>query len=129
MRLLVDTHVLLWAVAEPQKLSKASQAKLEAEENEVLFSAASIWELAIKLQIGRLFLPIKLEDITAAAKLMGFAELPVSAAHAAGVRDLPLYHRDPFDRVLVAQAIHEPARLLTANAVLGQYSNLVEIIV
>ncbi|HEV3114362.1 MAG TPA: type II toxin-antitoxin system VapC family toxin [Candidatus Binataceae bacterium] len=116
-------------MAEPQKLSKASQAKLEAEENEVLFSAASIWELAIKLQIGRLFLPIKLEDITAAAKLMGFAELPVSAAHAAGVRDLPLYHRDPFDRVLVAQAIHEPARLLTANAVLGQYSNLVEIIV
>ncbi len=129
MRLLVDTHVLLWAVAEPQKLPKASRAKLEAAENEVLFSAASIWELAIKLQIRRLVLPTRFEDITEAAKLMGFAELPVSAAHAAGVRDLPLYHRDPFDRLLVAQAINEPARLLTADAILGQYSNLVEIIV
>jgi PIN domain nuclease of toxin-antitoxin system len=128
MRLLVDTHVLLWAIAEPQKLPRGSQAKLEAAENEVLFSAASIWELAIKLQIGRIVLPIELEEITAAAQSMGFVELPVSAAHAASVRSLPLYHRDPFDRVLIAQAIHEPARLLTADHVLGQYSNLVEVI-
>ena len=68
MRLLVDTHILLWALAEPQKLPRASQAKLEAAENEVLFSAASIWELAIKLQIGRLVLPIELEDITQIGK-------------------------------------------------------------
>jgi PIN domain nuclease of toxin-antitoxin system len=128
VRLLVDTHVLLWALAEPQKLPRASRAKLEAVENEVLFSAASIWELAIKLQIGRLVLPIDLEEITEAAKLMGFAELAVSAAHAAGVRQLPLYHRDPFDRLLIAQAIHEPARLLTADAILSRYSNLVEVI-
>ncbi len=126
MRLLVDTHVLLWAVAEPQKLPNASRAKLEAAENDVLFSAASIWELAIKLQIGRLLLPIALEDITEAAKLMGFTELAVSAAHAAGVRQLPLYHRDPFDRLLIAQAIHEPARLLTVDVILRRYSNLVE---
>jgi len=129
MRLLVDTHVLLWAIAEPQKLPGTSQAKLEAAENEVLFSAASIWELAIKLQIGRLVLPIELEDLMDAAKIMGFTELPVSAAHAAGVRYLPLYHRDPFDRLLVAQAIHEPARLLTADRALSQYSNLVDVIV
>ncbi|MBV8451648.1 MAG: type II toxin-antitoxin system VapC family toxin [Deltaproteobacteria bacterium] len=129
MRLLVDTHVLLWAIAEPQKLPGTSQAKLEAAENEVLFSAASIWELAIKLQIGRLVLPIGLEDLMDAAKIMGFTELPVSAAHAAGVWHLPLYHRDPFDRLLVAQAIHEPARLLTADRALSQYSNLVEVIV
>jgi len=129
MHLLVDTHVLLWAIAEPQKLPRGSQAKLEAAENEVLFSAASIWELAIKLQIGRLVLPVELEDIIEAAKTMGFAELPVSAAHAARVRRLPLYHRDPFDRLLVAQAIYEPARLLTADRTLGQYSNLVEVIV
>ena len=129
MRLLVDTHVLLWAIAEPPKLPRGSQAKLKAAENEVLFSAASIWELAIKLRIGRIVLPVELEEITEAAKSMGFAELPVSAAHTASVRSLPLYHRDPFDRVLVAQAIHEPARLLTADHVLGQYSTLVEVIV
>jgi PIN domain nuclease of toxin-antitoxin system len=129
MRLLVDTHVLLWAIAEPDKLPRASQAKLEAAENEILFSAASIWELAIKLQSGRLVLPVELEEIMEAAKTMGFAELPVSAAHAASVRHLPLYHRDPFDRLLVAQAIYEPVHLLTADRVLEQYSNLVEVIV
>jgi len=86
-------------------------------------------ELAIKLQIGRIVLPLELEEITEAAKSMGFAELPVSAAHAASVRSLPLYHRDPFDRVLAAQAIHDPAQRLTADHVLGQYSNLVEVIV
>jgi PIN domain nuclease of toxin-antitoxin system len=129
MRLLVDTHILLWAIAEPQKLPQASQAKLEAAENEILFSAVSIWELAIKLQTGRLVLPVELDEITEAAKSMEFIELPVSAAHAASVRSLPLYHRDPFDRLLVAQAIYEPARLLTADRVLAQYSTLVEVIV
>jgi PIN domain nuclease of toxin-antitoxin system len=122
-------QVLLWTIAEPQKLPRGSQAKLEAAENKILFSAAGIWELAIKLQIGRIVLPVELDEITEAAKSMGFAELPVCAAHAASVRSLPLYHRDPFDRVLVAQAIHEPAQLLTADHVLGQYSTLVEVIV
>jgi len=112
MRLLVDTHVLLWAIAEQRKLPKASRAKFEAGENDVLFSAASIWELAIN---GRLKLPVELDTITESAKLMGFSELPVTAAHAAGVRHLPLYHRDPFDRLLVAQAIYEPARFLTVD--------------
>ena len=83
----------------------------------------------MKLQIGRLILPIELEDIMQAAKLMGFAELPVSAAHAGGVRHLPPYHRDPFDRLLIAEAINEPARWLTANAILGRYPNLVDVIV
>ncbi|MGH7917618.1 MAG: type II toxin-antitoxin system VapC family toxin [Candidatus Binataceae bacterium] len=127
MRLLVDTHVLLWAIAEPDKLSARWRAMLESSENEILFSAASIWELAIKLRIGRLSLPVGLNDLIQTAKLMELMELPISAAHAAGVRQLPLYHRDPFDRVLVAQAIHEPARLLTADFVLRQYSDLVEI--
>jgi PIN domain nuclease of toxin-antitoxin system len=128
MRLLVDTHVLLWAIAEPHKLPKASQTRLQAVEHEVLFSAASIWELTIKLQAKRLILPVELEDIVEAADAMGFTELPVSAAHAASVRRLPLFHRDPFDRLLVAQAMFEPARLLTADRVLLQYSDLVDVI-
>ena len=128
MRLLVDTHVLLWAIAEPDKLPAVARSMLEASDNEVLFSAVSVWELAIKLQIGRLSLPVELEEITRAAGQMGFAELPVSAAHAAGVRHLPSHHRDPFDRLLIAQALHERARLLTADPTLGRYSDLVDVI-
>jgi PIN domain nuclease of toxin-antitoxin system len=111
MRLLVDTHILLWAISEPHSLSSASHRQLEAPENGVLFSAASIWELALKLQTGRLALAVELDALIQAAKTIGFEELPVNAIHAAGVRSLPLYHRDPFDRLLVAQAILEPARL------------------
>jgi PIN domain nuclease of toxin-antitoxin system len=128
MRLLVDTHVLLWAIAEPQKLPASARSMLQAAENDVLFSAVSIWEMAIKLQIGRLTLPVELEDIMRAAGQMGFTELPVSAAHAAGVRHLPSHHRDPFDRLLIAQALHEPARLLTADRTLSRYSDLVDVI-
>ena len=127
MRLLVDTHVLLWAVAEPAKLSSSFRARLEAPENDVLFSAASIWELTIKLQIAKLSLPVSAEEIAGAAVRTGFQELAVSAAHAAGVGRLPLHHRDPFDRLLVAQAIHEPAHLLTADRALARYSDLVEV--
>jgi len=126
VRLLVDTHVLLWAVAEPERLPAAYRERLESPENEVLFSAASVWELAIKLQIGRLMLPVAPEVIAGAAVRMGFDELPVTAAHAAGVSRLPLHHRDPFDRLLIAQAIHEPARFLTADRTLTRYSDLVE---
>ena len=126
MRLLVDTHVLLWAIAEPERLPASFRERLESPDNDVLFSAASIWELAIKLQIGRLKLPIAPDELAAAAAGMGFDELPVTAAHAAGVHRLPLHHRDPFDRLLVAQAIHEPARFLTADQALTRYSDLVE---
>ncbi len=128
MRLLVDTHVLLWAAAEPGRLPARVRDRLASPENEVLFSAASVWELAIKQQIGRLALTVTPGQIAEAAVLMGFEELPVTAAHAAGVCRLPLHHRDPFDRVLVAQAIHEPARLLTADRALARYSDLVEVV-
>jgi PIN domain nuclease of toxin-antitoxin system len=128
MRLLVDTHVLLWAAAEPGRLSASTRERLESPDNEVLFSAASIWELAIKLQIGRLKLPVAAEEIVEAALRMGFDELPVTALHAAAVGRLPLLHRDPFDRILVTQAIHEPARFLTVDRTLATYSVLVEVI-
>jgi PIN domain nuclease of toxin-antitoxin system len=127
MRLLVDTHVLLWAAAEPERLPASFRERLESPANEVLFSAASIWELAIKMQMGRLSLAIQPEEIARTAVERGFEELPVVAAHAAGVRHLPLHHRDPFDRLLIAQAVHEPARLLSVDRVLAKYSDLVEI--
>jgi PIN domain nuclease of toxin-antitoxin system len=128
MRLLVDTHVLLWAIAEPARIPKDARERLESIDNEVLFSAASIWELAIKTQIGKLALPVSLEKLSMIAQSMGFAELPVTAAHAAGVAALPLHHRDPFDRLLISQAIAEPARLLTVDETLVQYSELVELL-
>jgi PIN domain nuclease of toxin-antitoxin system len=83
--------------------------------------------LAIKMQIGRLALGVTPEEIARTALDRGFDELPVMSSHAAGVRRLPLHHRDPFDRLLIAQAIHEPARLLTVDRTLRMYSDLVEV--
>ncbi|HKZ55065.1 MAG TPA: type II toxin-antitoxin system VapC family toxin [Anaerolineales bacterium] len=128
MRLLLDTHVLLWAVAEPGKIAEPYREQIESADNEVFFSAASVWELAIKMQVGRVDLPVELEEITQAATRMDFLELPLTAAHAAGTARLPLHHRDPFDRLLVAQALHEPLRLFTVDRALGKYSDLVEVI-
>lgn len=101
---------------------------MESPENDVLFSAASLWEVAIKVQTGRLTLTVPLEDLAEAAESMGFVELAVRSAHAVAVARLPLHHRDPFDRVLVAQAMLEPARLLTVDGPLQQYSDLIDIV-
>jgi PIN domain nuclease of toxin-antitoxin system len=128
MRLLLDTHVLLWAVSEPARLNAGTRDLLEDTANEVLFSAASIWEIAIKAKLGRADFAVHPEQIARAARETGFVELPVSAAAAARVVDLPLHHRDPFDRLLVAQAMAEPMRLYTADPLLPPYSELVQLI-
>lgn len=128
MRLLLDTHILIWALGEPRRLPKEVRIALESPDNEVLFSAASIWEIAIKTQIGRANFKASPEEIIAAALESGFAELPVRAEHGARSATLPLHHRDPFDRLLVAQAISEPCRLVTADAVLSPYSELVVVV-
>ncbi len=128
MRLLLDTHVLLWALAEPERLPAHVREWLVSPANDVMFSAANIWEIAIKAQIGRLPLSVTVDELVEAARASGFRELPIRAVHAAAVYTLPLYHRDPFDRILVAQAIMEPARLLTVDTMLARYSELVEVI-
>lgn len=124
MRILLDTHILLWALAEPKKLSRETRARLEDPEAEVLFSAASIWEIAIKAQLGRTSFPARPNEVAAAAKAGGFLELPVRAEAAALVAQLPMHHRDPFDRLLIAQAMSEPARFCTVDGALAPYSNL-----
>ena len=91
----------------------------------VLFSAASIWEIAIKAQLRRIDFAVAPREIAQAAVLAGFRELPVDVVSAATVAELPLYHRDPFDRLLVAQAVALTTRFLTADATLRQYSDLV----
>jgi len=128
MRVLLDTHVLLWALAEPPRLDAETRSTIESGVNEVLFSAASIWEIAIKSGIGRRDFAFDPAAIAQAALDTGFTELAVRSNAAALVAQLPLLHRDPFDRVLVAQAIVEPATLYTADQQLVPYSDLVKCI-
>jgi PIN domain nuclease of toxin-antitoxin system len=128
MKILLDTYILVWALAEPAKLSEDGRLALEDPQNEILFSAASIWEIALKKRIGRINFAFAPGQIARAAKESGFAELPVFAIAAALVEQLPLHHRDPFDHLLVAQAMSEPARLFTADPVLARYSELVTIL-
>jgi PIN domain nuclease of toxin-antitoxin system len=126
MRLLLDTHVFLWAVTGSERLGSALRQHISGAEA-VFVSAASIWELAIKARLGKI--DADPAALAAAIETSGFAELPVTAAHAAGVALLPMHHADPFDRLLVAQAIAEPLRLLTADANLARYSSdLVQLI-
>jgi PIN domain nuclease of toxin-antitoxin system len=128
MRLLLDTHLLLWALAEPDRLDPATRSALEDPENEVLFSAASIWEIAIKAGLGRADFAFSPQGILRAALDTGFVELPVRGSVAALVSELPPHHRDPFDRLLVAQAMAEPVRLFTADPLLPPYSELVTLV-
>lgn len=121
MTILLDTHVLVWLASQPERLSRQTRETIASPENRVLFSAASIWELAIKLQVGRVSLTVSLSDVAVAATTHGFEELPVFSSSAARVRELPLYHRDPFDRLLLAQSLDEGACLFTVDAQLVQY--------
>jgi PIN domain nuclease of toxin-antitoxin system len=126
--LLLDTHVLLWAIYQPARIPENWVAKLVDRNNPVFFSAASIWEVAIKSSLERPDFLHDAERTLSLALQTGFVELPVSAEVAARVRDLPCHHRDPFDRLLIAQAKQMPARLLTADSQLPIYSELVELI-
>ena len=121
MRLLLDTHILLWAAGQPEKLPKAARRLLDDPENDPVFSAASMWEIAIKQSIGR-------DDFRVDARLLrrglldnGYLELAVTGAHAIALDTLPPLHKDPFDRMLVAQARVEGITLLTSDALLAKY--------
>jgi PIN domain nuclease of toxin-antitoxin system len=122
MRLLLDTHALLWLMEDSPRLSKAGRSAI-ADASEVYVSTASIWEVAIKWRLRKMEEDpgIVVEKLEAA----GIKELPVANRHAVATAKLPLLHRDPFDRLLVAQAISENMRLLTADARLAAYSELV----
>ncbi|RQS11142.1 type II toxin-antitoxin system VapC family toxin [Burkholderia sp. Bp8998] len=118
MRLLPDTHIFLWIVTNDPKLG-ARARKLISGAYEPFVSSASIWEAAIKAGLGKL--DIDVGRLICSIDTSGVRELPVRAVHGAAVRDLPHHHRDPFDRLLVAQARHEPLQLVTADAQLARY--------
>ena len=124
MRILLDTHLLLWSLSQPAKLSAAVRRKIDAAD--VYASAASIWEISIKASLGKLEADAK--AVLRAVEPTGFTLLPVSGEHAATVASLPAHHRDPFDRLLIAQAIVEGTSLLTNDATLLAYGRLIELI-
>jgi PIN domain nuclease of toxin-antitoxin system len=121
MRLLTDTHVLLWALLEPDRLDPAWRAMLEAPEQQIYFSAVNIWEIAIKRALERPDFTAEPGPIRAAALDTGFKELPFSGIHATAVRHLPNHHRDPFDRLLIAQAKSEPLLLMSNDPLIARY--------
>ncbi len=119
MRLLLDTHVVLWAVAEPERLSASTRAALIAPRNALYLSAASAWEMEIKRALGKLTTPASFDDELARLRL---EELPVRLAHTRLLRELPDHHKDPFDRLLIAQARAESLVLVTADPAIRRYS-------
>ncbi len=125
MKLLLDTQIYLWVLDDSPRLSQRAREIIMAAD-QVLVSAATIWEAAIKIALGKLRVDPAL--LVAEIARSGFIELPILARHAAAVSALPMHHKDPFDRLLIAQALTEPARLLTADSVLQSYSELVEIV-
>lgn len=127
MRLLIDTNIFLWCVLDDPKLTKKSrEIILNADERYV--SSASVWEIAIKKSLGKLDADDDISDLANSIKASGFLELAITAKHAAMVYELSPFHRDPFDRLLIAQTICEPLIFLTADAQLEKYSPLVKII-
>ncbi len=121
MKLLLDTHLLLWAALEPRRLPDEARRMISDESNELFFSAASLWEIAIKRGLGR-------DDFQVDARVLrrglldnGYSELPIGSEHAVAVDGMPAIHKDPFDRILVAQANVEGITLLTVDALVAQY--------
>ncbi len=121
MKLLLDTHFLMWVSGRPDKLSTAALGVIQDPANELIFSVASIWEVAIKDRLRRA--DFRADPGVLRRNLLdnGYVELPILASHALTVAKLPLVHRDPFDRILLAQAIAEGFVLLTADAIVARY--------
>jgi len=125
MRLLLDTNVFLWWIKGDKRLPKTSIKKIKDAED-VYISSASIWEIAIKMRLGKI--SVKMNSLIQEIHNSHFLELPITSQHAVATLNLPDVHRDPFDRILIAQAISEPLVFLTADTILEKYSELVEII-
>jgi PIN domain nuclease of toxin-antitoxin system len=121
MRLLLDTHILLWAAGVPDKLSKSVRSMLLDESNSLYFSSASIWEIVIKRGLGRK--DFKVDPLRLRKQLIanGYQEVSIISDHALGIEQLPKFHKDPFDRVLIAQAKAEGLTLLTSDERVARY--------
>ncbi|MFP3910897.1 MAG: type II toxin-antitoxin system VapC family toxin [Desulfobacteraceae bacterium] len=125
MKLLLDTHIVLWAAGEPDKLSDSARTLLTTSENLLFFSVASIWEIVVKRGLGREDFKVNPQRLRKMLIMHGYTELAVVAEHVLAVETLPLLHKDPFDRLLLAQARTEGMLLLTVDAFVSQYKESV----
>jgi len=128
VKLLLDTHVLLWSAGEPDRLSAEARTLIGATENELFFSAASLWEIVIKRGLGR-------EDFRVDARVLrrglldnGYSELPMGSEHVVAIESLPIIHKDPFDRMLIAQAQVEGITLLTSDPTVAKYPGAIRLV-
>jgi PIN domain nuclease of toxin-antitoxin system len=122
VKLLIDTHIWLWLTAEPERIGSAAIEALVSESNEVYLSAASAWEIVIKHSLGKLDLPLPpAAYVPSRVAALGHTPLPIAMEHTLAVADLPLHHKDPFDRLLVAQARVEGMHLVTADHLIRGY--------
>ena len=121
MKLLLDTQLLLWAAGHPERLSPRARRQISDPENELLFSAASLWEITIKTSLGRDDFRVEPHVLRRALLDNGYVELPITGEHAINVGVLPPLHKDPFDRLLLSQALVEGITLLTTDAQLARY--------
>ena len=125
MKLILDTHLLLWWLDDSSLLPEDARALISAPENDILVSAVSLWEIWLKQSLGKLRLPADFED---RLKKEAFEDLPLTGTHTRLIASLPWHHRDPFDRMLVAQAQIEGVTLLTADAKLAAYGDFVRLV-
>jgi len=128
VRVLLDTHLLLWAAAGSPRLSAEARGIIEDPGNELLFSAASIWEVAIKNGLGRADFRVDPRALRAGLLAAGYAELVITGAHVLAVDGLPAVHRDPFDRLLLAQALAEGVVLVSSDPMVGRYAGSVRVV-
>ena len=128
MNVLLDTHVALWAITDDARLSARAREMSVSERATVWVSAVSVWEIAIKHSLGRGDMPVSGQEALGYFRASGYRFLPVEPEHAAAVETLPRHHQDPFDRLLVAQAVTEPMHLLTHDAMQARYGELVVLV-
>jgi PIN domain nuclease of toxin-antitoxin system len=121
MKLLFDTHLLMWAVDDSPRLPKAVAQLIDDTKNELIFSVASVWEIAIKHGVGRDIVSVDPRRLRRSLLDNGYSELPITSEHAVAIDALPAFHKDPFDRILIAQATVEGITLLTVDKVVARY--------
>lgn len=123
MNLLLDTHVALWAITDSPKLPQNARELIESPKTAIWVSTASVWEIAIKYALGRGDMPVSSRDAVRYFRESGYRLLAIEAEHALALEDLAAHHQDPFDRILVAQALIEPMRLMTHDPLVALYSD------
>lgn len=128
MKLLLDTHLLIWAAESATRVPRRARSLMSAPGNELLFSVASLWEIAIKSKLNRRDFQVDPRVLRRGLIDNGYQELPIFSEHAVAIDSLPLIHKDPFDRLLIAQATVEGIALLTDDATIARYPGPVQLV-